>query len=214
VLVRLNVELWMYANVVELETSIKACLDYCAAHPNDPVIKTYQPKLAGVWRRYQDSIATSEDVHVKWRAEQKAERIAWKTVATTLREVQIGLRRMGAIDFPAQRILYWDEEALQEVVDEMIEYLQDHAQDIEDAQVWLDQFERLLSTARTEQKEEADALRSFQRFVDLRREAMVELRATIGDFRVALRRTLGKKNPEYLAIYWPQAVAPDENVLF
>ncbi|MEM1348181.1 MAG: hypothetical protein AAGI01_06495 [Myxococcota bacterium] len=204
----------MYANVVELETSIKACLEYCEAHADHPLVKMYQPRLAAAWKRYSDSIATSEVVHVKWRAEQKAERLAWKEVATALRDVQIELRRVGAIDFPDRRILYWDEEELQEVVAEMVDYLTDHAADLEEAQGWLEGFERLLGAARAERKDEADALRSFQRFVDLRREAMIELRATIGDFRAALRRTLGKKNPEYLSIYWPQAVSTDEHVLF
>ena len=43
---------------------------------------------------------------------------------------------------------------------------------------------------------------------------MHELGALIGEFRVAMRRSLGKRHPDYQAIQWPYAIASDEGVLF
>ena len=37
--------------------------------------------------------------------------------------------------------------------------------------------------------------------------------ATLADFRVSMRRTLGKRNPEYRAVRFPLSLAPDEPVL-
>ncbi len=43
---------------------------------------------------------------------------------------------------------------------------------------------------------------------------MTQAASVIGEFRVALRRTVGKKDEEYNAIFWPYAIGSSESVLF
>lgn len=202
------------ANTVELETSLRDCVAYCERHPNSTVSEIFREKLVMSQRRYYESIRTSDEQHVKWRTEQREQKLAWKHLAGELRDVQNRLRRMGAIDFPSERILYWDEQLLVAAIARMQSYLTEHQDNLEFATGSLEKFERLLSDTRSEGRDADEALRSFQRFVDLRREAMTQAAAIIGEFRVALRRTVGKKDPEYNAIFWPYAIASSEGVLF
>lgn len=202
------------ANIIELETCLEDCIDYCEAHPEATYAQLFEEHLRKIRRKWRESVRVSEKHHKRWREEQRQERVAWKQLSSVLRQVQTELRRVGAIDFPSERVLYWDEELLVEAVERMKAYLREHADAIDFAQESIDRFERIEGVASSEEREAEGALKDFQRFIDLRREAMGELNAIIREFRVALRRALGKRHPDYLAISWPYSIASDEGVLF
>jgi len=202
------------ANIIELESCIDDCIAYCEENPNSEFSRLYKEKLLRTRHRWEKAVRLSDGQHTKWRSEQREERLAWKHLAATLRESQRQLRRVGAIDFPDRRILYWDEEALMEQVELMQAYLREHTSDLDFAQEMLDRFAREIDAASSEEREADSALKDFQRLVDVRREALTELGSMIGDFRIALRRGLGKRHPAYQKIKWPFAIASDEGVLF
>lgn len=202
------------ANLVELETCMQECIEYCEAHPHMDVVQLYHQTLCATQRNYNECLKTSDVYHLKWRQEQLESRVVWKHLAAELREAQNRLRRMGAIDYPCKRILYWDEELLLQHINAMIAYLLEHTEDIEWAQECIGKCERLVDATKTEGRESQDMFKSFQRFVDLRREAINQAGAIIGEFRSALRRSVGKKDLGYTSIFWPYAIESDENVLF
>ena len=88
----------------------------------------------------------SESYHVRWRSEEREELIARKELAKTLREAQGRLRRIGAVDSPQNRVMYWDEPLLFALVGQMRAYLREHSE-IEFASEILDRFERAESAA-------------------------------------------------------------------
>ena len=202
------------ANRFELETCLKDCLRFCDEHPDLDVVQVFHERFTLAAHHYADSMEMSDKTHAKWRVEEREEMVAWKQIASNLRDTQNTLRRMGAFGYPEHRVLYWDRVLLLEVVDEMITYLRDHADDIEWSKGTVDLFERQVGSAKSEGRDQTDALKTFQRYIDVRRESMSELGALIGEFRVALRRTFGKKDPRYGSIHWPYAIASDENILF
>lgn len=202
------------ANIIELETCIDDCIAYCEQNRSSPYAQLFHAKLSTMRTRWEKSLRLSESHHTRWRSEQREERLAWKHLSNALREAQRELHRVGAIDFPAERVLYWDEERLMIQVDRMRVYLSEHLSALDFAQPMLDKLGRHIETANTEEREADSALGDFKRFIDMRREAMNELGSTIGDFRIALRRGIGKRDPAYQKIRWPFAIASDENVLF
>lgn len=202
------------ANIIELESCIDDCIAYCDENPQSEFSTLYREKLLRARHRWEKAVRLSDEQHTKWRSEQREERLAWKHLATTLRESQKQLRSVGAKDFPDLRILYWDVEALMVHVERMQVYLRENGSDYDFTQELLDRFTREIDAATSEEREAGTALKDYQRFVDIRREAMTELGSMIGDFRIALRRGLGKRHPAYQKIHWPHAIASDEGVLF
>lgn len=202
------------ANIIELETCLSDCLRVFAQHPEAEYTRLYLEPTREVMKRWEKSINLSEKYHIKWRTEEREERVAYKQVALTLREVQRELRRVGAIDYPESRVMYWDQELLLQAVDQMCTYLKEQGSDIEFAQTYLDRFDRLLGSASGESRAVDSSLKDFQRYVDMRRESLHEVMSLIYDMRVGMRRILGKRDETYQSIRWPYAIASDENVLF
>ncbi len=202
------------ANVLEMESCLNDCIRFCDEHPDLEIVQLFRERIVKTQRKWRKSVRESDSEHRDWRAEQKEGRVVQKERAMALREVQRELRRIGALDFPSQRVLYWDEDALDAVISEMITYLREHRDDLDFASDYLDTFERLRKMVAEEEKEEGMALKNFQRSIDMRREAMGEMASMISEFRGALRRQLGKKHPDYLSINWPHAINSDEGVLF
>ncbi len=202
------------ANIIELETCLADCLHVFEQNPQAEYTKLYEEPTRKVMTRWNKAIDLSETHHIKWRQEEKEARIAYKSIALTLREVQRELRSIGAVDFPQSRVMYWDQELLLQAVDQMCTYLKEQKSDIDFADSYLERFDRLIGGATSETKEVDSTLKEFQRFVDMRRESLHEVAALIYDMRVGMRRMLGKKSDIYNQIRWPYAIASDENVLF
>lgn len=202
------------ANLIELETSLKDCLRYCEQQPNSELAKLYYKRLKFVSDQLHQSIKESDQHHARWRTEEREQLVSWKQLAHALRDTQNKLRRIGALGFPEQRIMYWNTDALLRVVAAMDEYLREHADSIEFAIEDADKMQRIISQVNAEAQDEDIALKSFQRFVELRREGIAEAGNMIGEFRQAMRRVLGKRHDDYQNIFWPYAIASDENVLF
>jgi hypothetical protein len=203
------------ANLVELETSLQSCITFCEANAQKlDLANSYLARLQKMQRRYDEAIRASDMHHATWQAEQRERTVAHKQLAQLLRDTQQRLHRIGAINFPDRRILYWDYDALLVVVEGMSAYLDEHKDELDFAAEVREKMTRLIAAGQAESQEAATALKLFQRFVDLRREAITEVGALIGEFRVGLRRTVGKKDAGYQSIFWPYAIASDENVLF
>jgi hypothetical protein len=203
------------ANLIELETSMASCLSFCEANKDKVELAAmYHPRFERMISRYHEAIRASDHHHAGWQAEQREETVARKQISDLLRRTQQRLHAMGAIGFPNQRLLYWDFEELLEVVDAMQAYLAEHSDELEFASEVRERFGRLLAAAQAESQDVDGSLKRFQRFVDLRRAAINEAGSLIGEFRVGLRRTLGKTHPLYQGIYWPYSIASDENMLF
>lgn len=203
-----------YSNVLELEACLDDCIRYCEEHPDAEYAKLFMDRLKKTRRNWYRSVELSDEQHRRWRTEQRQGRIAWKKLAHDLREVQRELRRVGAIDFPNVRVMYWDEDRLLTVIEAMKSYLAEHADDLEFASDFIERFDRNLGVAASEEREANNALKDYQRVVDLRRATMNDITADIREFRIALRRALGRHHPEYQSIKWPYVIASDEGVLF
>ncbi len=202
------------ANIIELETCLADCLRVFEQNPSSDYSQLYLEPVRKVIRRWDESTKLSDMHHLRWRAEQREERVAYKHLAIALREVQRDLRRIGAIDFPVSRVMYWDQELLLQAVEQMRTYLSEQGSDIDFAQTYLDKFDRLSSYASSEARAADNTLKDFQRFVDTRRESLHEVMALISDIRVGMRRMLGKRSDVYTSIRWPYAIASDDGVLF
>jgi hypothetical protein len=124
------------------------------------------------------------------------------------------LRSINALGFLDGQVMYWDREVLSDQATLLKSYLKEHVDSIDFAQDTIDRIDRFLESAVAEHGNEDRALKDFQRFVSLRREAISEAGSVIGEFRVAMRRILGKTHPHYQGIFWPYAIASDTNVLF
>jgi len=202
------------ANMLELEACLEDAILFCQEHSDDHYSQLYFDRLVRARSRWLDSIETSDQVHIKWRTEERQELIAFKQLATALRDVQREMRRTGVIDFPAMKVMYWDEAILLAAVERMCEFLRDHTDDIDFAAEYVEKFERLVDSARAGDKEVESSIHEYQRFIHVRREATNEVIALIGEMRTAMRRGLGKKNELYKSIRWPYSIASDDNVLF
>lgn len=201
------------ANVLELETCIEECIAYCAAHPEHDFVAFYAPRLEHARDRWNESVALSDEHYLAWQREVREDRVAWKRLATELKATQDKLHRHNAIGFPDDTVRHWDEEILAAAVEAMLDYLRARTDVLTIAAERIEVLDRALSAAKGEDRDAETALRSFKRHVQFRAAALGTLVATIGDFRVAMRRAMGKKSEQYRSIRWPMTVAPDEPVL-
>ena len=201
------------ANVIELETALEESLAYCRAHPEREFVKYYEPRLLRAKQRWDESVRLSDQHYLAWQSDFIEDKIAWKRLGAEVRATQKMLRRVGAVGYPTQSIWHWDEEILTALTLEVMEYLRGRTDVITGAGERLDNLKRLLESAQGETTEAGVALHEFSRYVLFRAQAMGTLSATLADFRVSMRRTLGKRNPEYRAVRFPLSLAPDEPVL-
>lgn len=201
------------ANVIELETCLKQAIEYCEQHPEHEFVEYHKPRLALARRKWEQSVRVSDEHYLTWQTEVRDDKTAWRGVANELKKTQKTLRRVNAIGFPTETVLYWDEEILAAAVQEMLGYLEDRRDAIEEAAELIEALERRLSIAQGEVSQADEAFREYNRHVLFRSAALGTLSATIADFRISMRRHLGKTDEEYLSIRWPITVAPDEPVL-
>ena len=201
------------ANVLELETCLDECLAYCEAHQKHDFVAFYFPRLAKAKRRWVETVAVSDRHYLTWQRDFRDDRIAWRKLSTEYKATQNALRRVNALGYAEETVRYWDEEILGVAVAEMIAYLEARRDVIEIADERIEALNRAMGSAELEDTAADAALRQFKLHVLFRGEAMGTMVATIGDFRVAMRRTLGKKSDEYRSIRWPMSVEPDEPVL-
>lgn len=202
-----------YANVIELETAVAECIAYCDTNPDADFVQTFGPRLRHAAAKFEESVAESDRHFVTWQNGLRTDKLAWKKLGKELRAAQATLARQGAVGYPDERVLHWDPEILTDAVGNMVAYLKERGKAVEGGSDHAERLESLLSSARGEKKDAGSALAEYSRLVLFRAGAMATLASTIGDFRTAMRRTLGKRHPEYAAIRWPMSVAPDVPVL-
>ena len=202
------------ANMVEIETALRGSIAWCQAHPTHRLAAFFGPRLEKASRRLGESVKTTDTHYLHWQSEMRTERTAWKLAANIVREIQRNLRRVGAIDYPDERVMYWDHEVFELHAERLLAYLDEHRDIIDLAAEQHERLSRALEVARAEDDDVADALKQYKRFIGFRRDALSTSIAVIGEFRAALRRELGKAHPDYQAIDWPFAVSPDEGILF
>lgn len=203
-----------HANVLELETCLDECLVYCEAHPKHEFVAFYRPRLIQAKSRWVETVEVSDRHFLDWKRESREDRVAWTRLSAEYKRAQDVLRRVNAVGYPTETVRHWDEEILADAVGAMLAYLQER-EDVLGAVATerIEALTRVLAAAHGEVKEADHALDVFKRQVLFRAEAMGTMVATIADFRVAMRRALGKKSAEYKSIRWPMSVAPDEPVL-
>jgi len=201
------------ANVIELERALADCIAYCRDHEDLEFVEYFQPRLEHARKKWESSSESSQREYLEWQAERIDEKVAWKRLARELKAAQTMLRKVNAIGYPDRSILYWDEEALTAEVDAMLGYLRERVDVIDGASSAADKLERLLTLATGENREEDEALHDYNRYVLFLAEALGTLNTAIADFRVSMRKNLGKEHADYRAIRWPLSVAPDELVL-
>lgn len=201
------------ANVLELETCLEECIAYCAAHPKRDFVPFYAPRLAQAKQRWDESVAVSDHHYLNWQKEFREDRVQWRKLSNEYKQTQTALRRVNAVGYPEATVRYWDEEILADAVRDMVAYLDARRDVLDIAAERAELLTRSLSAAHSDDDIAEAALRQFKLHVLFRAQAMGTMSATIGDFRVAMRRAMGKKSDEYLSIRWPMTVAPDEPVL-
>lgn len=201
------------ANVVELEACIKDCLAYCEKNSELDFVKYFQPRLQRADRKFRDSVEVSDAQYRAWAQESISDKQAWKALGRQLKATQLYLGRVNAVGYPDKTVLHWDVDLLKAAVSGMLTWLGEHAEDVEDASDHIDQLERLVEIAEKERFQRDDALDDYARHAQFRSEAFGTLGATLGDFRKAMRRTLGKHDEGYRSIRWPFSLAPDRPVL-
>lgn len=202
-----------YANINELEVCLVDVLQYCEEHPERGHTIAFEPLLRHAKDEFEETMKVSDQRYVRWRAEDGDERLAWKHLARELAQTQGRLRKVNALGFMDQKVMYWDQGKLIAAVDEMIEYLQERTGDLDFAAERAEKLQRQKEAALSDNQGSAVALKDYMRFSQLRADAISNAVATIASFRRTLRRELGRENPEYTSIRWPQAVASDEPVL-
>lgn len=190
-------------NMGELRSSLKQCVRHCREHRDRDYSERHLPILVGALEELQESNRETDRHFANWRAEQREQRQAWKALSKELREVQEELDRVNAVGFPDQRVLYWDEEILEDTVRELIDYLEGHSDDIEFAADLAEKLERKLEKAAGENEDQQKALRVYQSKIKKRSEAMGDAIQALSDFRSLLRDELGADHEEYNAIRWP-----------
>ena len=201
------------ANVIELETCLRESLEYCRTHPDHEFVQYYRPRLEHAKKKWEESVQVADRHYLQWQAEFIEDKLAWKRLGSELRATQKLLRRIGALGYPSTVVYHWDEEILTAAVEEMIDYLEERTGSIDEAQERIETLRRLLGGAQGETSSVDDALHEYNRFVLFQAEAMGTLSNALANFRVAMRRSLGKKSEEYQSIRWPITLAPDEPVL-
>ena len=202
------------ANMIELETSLAECIRYCEAHPTAEPSRLFKDRLVAAQHNLASNVQNSDTYHVKWRAEELSHLKVWKELSKLINTTKRRLRSINALGVQGRQVMYWDREILKAEAETLKAYLHEHASSIDFAQDTIERIDRFLDAANLEQSNEERALKDFQRFVSMRREAISDAGSVIGEFRVAMRRILGKNDPEYQGIFWPYAIASDSNVLF
>lgn len=197
-------------NMAELRSALKSCVEFCRTHEDREYCQRHKPLLEQAWEELRESRRETDRLYADWRGQRREQRQAWKDLAKELRNAQKQLDRVNAYNYPDQRIMYWDEELLEETLEEMIEYLRDHADDYEFAEDIASTIERKLELAHDEIKDQKDALRAYRRKVKKRSDAMGHAAQVIGDFRELLRDELGEDDEEYQSLRWPFGISPDE----
>ena len=200
-------------NVAELRASLKSCIEFCREHPQRSYCERQLPLLERALEKFEDSRAESDKYYAEWRAEWRAEKQAWKQLSATFADVQRTLDRVNATGYPDKTVRYWDPEALAEVVEEMIGFLQERADKFDFADDEAGKLERYLEAARAATEQQEDAYRVYNRRVKKRSSGRGLAVEAVRDFRELLRDELGKDDADYQSIRWPYAISPDEGVL-
>lgn len=201
------------ANVIELEACLKDAIAFCEANPKHEFVQYFAPRLKRARAKWGGSVRDSDMHYLRWQTEVREDRVSWKRLATELKATQNQLRKLNAIGYPAEMVLYWDTEILGDAVQKMIDYLASRTDVLPMATERVETLTRLLGLAESEDSEADDALKEFKRHVLFRSEAMGTLSATLADFRVSMRRALGKRSADYQSISWPLTLAPDGPIL-
>jgi len=197
-------------NMAELRSALKSCVEFCREHDDREYCQRHKPLLEGALQDLVESRRETDNYFSQWREEQREQKKAWKQLAKDLRQAQKELDRVNAYGYPDQRVMYWDEEVLEEAIEEMVEYLRDHADEYDFAEDMASSLDRKVEIAHDEVDEQQDALRAYRRKVKKRSDAMGGAAQVIGDFRELLRDELGEDDPEYQSIRWPFGISPDE----
>lgn len=202
-----------YANVLELERCVEACIEYCRSQPEHAFAQHFLPLLEHARRKYHDNFRDTDASFIRWRREAIEDKIVWKELARELKSIQKMLREVNAIGSPQTKVAYWDTEILTASVDEMSGYLRAHVADLPEAEERIEQLQRKLEAARSEDADEHDTLEAFRRMATFRTQALGTLDSTLTDFRNSMRRHLGKHDATYQAIPWPMSLSPDQRVI-
>ncbi len=201
------------ANTIELETCMKQCLAYCEAHPEQEFVEYHHPRLKRANEKYMRIVRESDLQFVEWRREEQQGKLAWKKLGKTARATQRALKRVNAVDYPSKSLHHWDEERLVALVERLMAFLDARRDSIEEAGDLYDSLERALSSAQSEGSEETESFDTYVRYASARAGAFGSFANAIGDFRVSMRRYLGKDHDDYRSIRWPITLSPDQSVL-
>ncbi|MFW5967474.1 MAG: hypothetical protein ACOCV2_08150 [Persicimonas sp.] len=201
-----------YANISELSACLNDCIAYCREHPEHDFCARMQPNLVELREELDEAWDVTDARFSLWRREAGEDKLSWKKLARTLRDVQKRLEKIDAIGFPNERVMYWDAPLLEVAVEDMVEYLSEHADDIEFAQDYIEKMERLRDSAHDEHDESREALRSYRRHFRARRDTLAHSAHLIGEFRDAMRNELGEDHDDYQSIRWAWSVSPDHAI--
>jgi predicted ribosome quality control (RQC) complex YloA/Tae2 family protein len=201
------------ANIIEIEACLQQLGAYCDEHPDLKLVEIYGSRIRDASRKLRKSTRTTDDYYLQWREEDRQDKTAWKKVAAVCREIQRMLERVGALEYPDQVVMYWDDEILGDHADSILAYLDDNREDLDFAAEQYERLERNLDVARKEIADVEEALQNYKRYIGFRRSAMSNASSIIGEFRRAMRRQLGRQHEDYQAIDWPYSIASDETVL-
>ncbi len=201
------------ANFVELEACIEDCLAYCETNPTQDFVQYYHPRLKQADAKFKEGILVSDQRFREWTQESIADKLAWKSLGGALKATQQYLARVNAVGYPEETVLHWDAGLLKAKVQQMLEWLRAHAEDVEDAATHIEKIERALEGAEKQRFDRDEALDDYTRYAQIRSAAFGTLGATLADFRKAMKRQMGKHDEGYRAIRWPFSLAPDRPVL-
>ncbi len=202
-----------YANYFELTRCLDDCLEYCRKFPDREHSEFHCSLLENAKQHLKQSTDKSNKEFTEWRMESRVDRLAWKHLARDLQSVQRKLKSVNAVGFLDQKVMYWYQAALIAAVDQMIDYLSEHKDDLDFAADEIEKLGRQKEKALSEVDESGRALNDYLRYSKLRADALTETKDTIANFRRTLRRDLGVRDEDYQAIHWPQQVASDNRVL-
>ena len=146
------------ANVIELEACLEDVLKYCDAHPETAFVQYYHPRVLHSWRTYSSAMTESDAKFIQWRREEEDDRMMWKHVAQELSATQRQLKRLNAVGFPTEKLGHWDEDALVDLVNEMLAYLHERHSVIEGAAKMEEGLKQKLARAKVEKTLSEDEL--------------------------------------------------------
>jgi len=197
-------------NMANLRASLEQCVEFCRDNDNRDYCARHLPMLEEALEELKESREETDDRYADWRDRRQDQLQAWKRVAKLLDETQRELNRVNAVGYPDQKVRYWDQELLEGVVEEMIEYLRARTDEIESAETYADKLRRELDEALEEIEKQEKALRLYQRLVEKRTDAMAGAAQAVKDFRALLEDEIGTDHPDYEGIRWPYALSPTE----